>query len=249
MRWAIFTNHDEGASKRWSLDKAAQFNARTVANKKKLNLERVPIKRIVTSNEPNRQNSGERTDKCVKWRTERKDGRTLPHRTSSGWDPPKSSSHRTEVQILVPTPHLHFGAITGQQRCWPRVCVSATNAGSDSRPREGGSSDHSTALWTNNAENSSPQGQALLTLPDRLCEVGSNKIGPDRNVGNQRRQFELARQQRASQEPSSLLRRQRCSRREIAQRRGVGLFSRRSGLKEGFAPKTLGAAKRLRLPL
>ena len=150
----------------------------------------------------------------------------MPHRTSSGWDPPKSSSHRTEVQILVPTPHLHFGAITGQQRCWPRVCVSATNAGSDSWPREGGSSDHSTALWTNNAENSSPQGQALLTLPDRLCEVGSNKIGPDRSVGNQRRQFELARQQRASQSPSSLLRRQRCFRREIAQRReGVGLFS------------------------
>ena len=91
------------------------------------------------------------------------------------------------------------------------------------------------------------QGQALLTLPDRLCEVGSNKIGPDRSVGNQRRQFELARQQRASQSPSSLLRRQRCFRREIVQRKGA-LF-RRSGLEEGLALKALGAAKRLRLPL
>jgi len=188
VRWAIFTNHDEGASKRWSLDKAAQFNARTVAKrkrsshsneypsnessprtsptdktvgsrkkKKKLTLERVPIKRIVTSNEPSRQNSGERTDKCVKWRAERKEGRTLPHHTSSGWDPPNRVAIAPKSRSSYPHHFLHFGAITGQQRCSPRVCDSATNAGSDSRPREGGSSDHSTALWTNNARNPAPK--------------------------------------------------------------------------------------------
>ena len=59
--------------------------------------------------------------------------------------PTNPSRHRTEVQILVPTPPPSLRGLTGHQRSSPRACVSA-NAGADSRPRQDGPSDHSTAM-------------------------------------------------------------------------------------------------------
>ncbi len=160
--------------------------------------------------------------------------------------PPKSRSHRTEVQILVPTPHP---SLRGHN--WSTALLAARVRLRNKRRLRFTASRRwlfrpLDSIVDKQREKSSPQGQDLLTLPDRLCEVGSNEVGPGRNKGNQRRQFELARQQRASQSPSSLHRRHNCFRREIVQRKG-DLF-RRSGLEEGFALKALGAARRLRLP-
>ena len=75
----------------------------------------------------------------------------MPYHTSSGWDPPNRVAIAPKSRSSYPHHLLHFGAITGQQHCSPRVCVSATNAGSDSRPRKDGPSDHSTMLSTNSA--------------------------------------------------------------------------------------------------
>ncbi len=75
----------------------------------------------------------------------------MPYYTSSGWDPPSRVAIAPKSRSSCPHHLLPFGAITGQQHCSPRVCVSATNAGSDSRPRKDGSSNHSTTLSANSA--------------------------------------------------------------------------------------------------
>ncbi len=111
-----------------------RLNSMQEQSQKKLTIARVPIKRIVTSSEPNRQNSGEpqkekeahsrtsthqtnrhleRAQQTKQWGADRQmcqmasraQGRAhvaTPHVKRLG--PPNSSSHRTEVQILVPTP-------------------------------------------------------------------------------------------------------------------------------------------------
>ena len=141
MRWAYLQTMMKEPAEDGALTR--RLNSMQEQSQKKLNIARVPIKRIVTSSEPNRQNSGEQADTSVKRR-----------------------------------------AIARKK------------------------------------ERSSPQGQALLTLPDQTCEVGSNKVGPGRRIRNQRWQLELARPKEASQSPSSLRRRRRCFRREIMLRKG-----------------------------